>query len=211
MHENMQDESCLILPPLKSKKMHSSRRDAFRPINTKPIARVDYRKKKIDFIDYTPTKAEGKLKVTKFNEKLKVGILRAHVNMFASEVLAYKGFDGLVLEGTGIGHYPVLSTDTGSNEHDKIADAIRKLAKKMPVVLTVDTIYGRVNMEMYTVGRKVLGLGVIGTGLGMITEVAFIKLAWLLSNYSKEEAKKLYCQNLRGEISERTEQKDFLI
>src|SRR5690606_34564993 len=40
MHENMSDDDCLILPATKMRKMHTSRRDAFRPINAKPIARV---------------------------------------------------------------------------------------------------------------------------------------------------------------------------
>jgi len=40
MHENSQDESCLILPALKSRKLHTSRRDAFKAINALPWARV---------------------------------------------------------------------------------------------------------------------------------------------------------------------------
>jgi glutamyl-tRNA(Gln) amidotransferase subunit D len=38
----------------------------------------------------------------------------------------------------------------------------------------------------------------------MTPETAYIKLAWLLSNY-KDKVKELYGKNLRGEISERSE------
>jgi len=44
----------------------------------------------------------------------------------------------------------------------------------------------------------------------MLTETAFIKLAWLLGNYKKEEAKKLITENLRGEINERVLKDEFL-
>ena len=38
----------------------------------------------------------------------------------------------------------------------------------------------------------------------MLPETAFVKLAWLLSNYNGAQVKKLYMQNLRGEISDKT-------
>ena len=45
----------------------------------------------------------------------------------------------------------------------------------------------------------------------LLPETAFIKLAWLLGNYKKEEAKKLLTTNLRGEINQRIEfEEDFL-
>ena len=58
-------------------------------------------------------------------------------------------------------------------------------------------------MDVYAYGRKLQAAGVIGNGTDMLTETAFVKLAWLLSNYPKQ-VKELYGKNLRGEISERT-------
>ncbi|MEM4633854.1 MAG: Glu-tRNA(Gln) amidotransferase subunit GatD, partial [Candidatus Anstonellaceae archaeon] len=40
MHENLSDDSCVLLFGTKARKMHTSRRDAFRPINVLPAARV---------------------------------------------------------------------------------------------------------------------------------------------------------------------------
>src|SRR3989344_7639397 len=42
MHESMDDNSCIILNGFNAKKMHSSRRDAFKPINLPAVARIDY-------------------------------------------------------------------------------------------------------------------------------------------------------------------------
>ena len=70
--------------------------------------------------------------------------------------------------------------------------------------MTSSTIYGRINMNVYTKGIELEKAGVLGNHTDMLPETAFIKLAWLLGNYSKEETKKLVGTNLRGEISTRT-------
>jgi hypothetical protein len=36
----------------------------------------------------------------------------------------------------------------------------------------------------------------------MLPETAYIKLSWLLGNYSKKETEKLLAENKRGEITE---------
>ncbi|HLD15357.1 MAG TPA: Glu-tRNA(Gln) amidotransferase subunit GatD [Candidatus Nanoarchaeia archaeon] len=205
MHSSMDDNNCVILPGLKSRKMHSSRRDAFKAINSNPIARVNYKKDLIEFLthDHKKSSKDLKLKVRLFNEKLKIGIVKAHPNMYASELKSYSSFNGLILEGTGLGHLPVNKLDKETTEHDKILKEISKLAKKMPVVMATQTIFGRVNMNVYSTGRKLLEAGVLGNYSDMTTETAFIKLAYLLSNYKKDEIKRLMNENLHGEISKR--------
>ena len=71
MHETVSDSSCLVLPPLKSRKMHTSRRDAFKPISAPPVARVDYAKENVSFIakDYPKKDKSRKLSLKLFNEK----------------------------------------------------------------------------------------------------------------------------------------------
>jgi len=212
MHENNNDDTCLILPPCKTRKMHSSRRDAFRPINTNPIARISVENKKIDFIsNYEKKDKKKKITLRLFNEKIKIGLIKPHVQMFASEIHAYKDFDGLVIELLGIGHVPSMKVDEYTEENEHVLKAIAELAKKMPVVAAPQTIYGRINMNVYTPGRQLLDAGVIGNYTDMTPETAFIKLAWLLSHHKKEEIKALFEKNLRGEISERSEKEQFLI
>jgi len=41
MHEPSSDDSCLILPACKTRKMHTSRRDAFKAINGNIIAKIN--------------------------------------------------------------------------------------------------------------------------------------------------------------------------
>jgi len=214
MHENLDDESCLILSGLKTRKMHTSRRDAFRPINTSPIARVNFNEKNISFIkkDYKKRNKNKKLKLMLFNEKIKIGLIKTHTNMFAEEFLAYKDFDGLVIEGTGLGHLPNEEIDEYTKENKKIFNALADMIKKgLVVVMSSQTIYGRLQMNVYTPMRELQEIGVLGHLSDMTAETTFIKLAWLLSNYKKEEVKELITKNLKGEISERVEDKTFLI
>ncbi len=212
MHENMSDDSCLILPALKTRKMHTSRRDAFRPINAKPIARINFSEKNISFMKKNyDKKSDKKLKLKLFNEKIKVGIVKTHTNMFAEEFLAYKNFDGLVVEGTGLGHLPNEEIDEHTKENKKIFDSLKKMIKEgLIVVMSSQTIYGRIQMNVYTPMRELQGIGVLGHLSDMTPETAFIKLAWLLSNCKKDEVKQLISKNLKGEISERIEDGTFL-
>lgn len=72
------------------------------------------------------------------------------------------------------------------------------------------SIYGRVDMNVYSEGRKNLKLGILGNYSDMTPETSFIKLAWLLSNHPKE-VEELITKNLRGEINNRLEETDFLV
>ncbi|MFH1182094.1 MAG: Glu-tRNA(Gln) amidotransferase subunit GatD, partial [Candidatus Woesearchaeota archaeon] len=212
MHETMDDNNCLILPATKTRKMHTSRRDAFRPINTNAIARVNYEEGKISFLSSYTKKGSGNLEVRHIDERLKVGIIKTHTNMFASEFLAFKDFDGLVIEGTGLGHIPNEEIDNYTAENKKISEAVAELTKSgVVVVMAPQTIYGRIQMNVYTPQRELQQSGVLGHLSDMTPETTFIKLAWLLSNYKKSELKELIAKNLRGEVSERTEKEAFLI
>lgn len=214
MHENMSDTSCLILPGLKSRKMHTSRRDAFRPINTQAVARVDYGNQTVSMTSdsYPKRDKARKLTIKPFNEKLKVGIIKTHTNMFASQFLAYKGFHGLVLEATALGHIPNEKIDEYTTENEKIFKAVKELIDSGVVVVdSSQSIYGRIQLDVYTPLREIQSIGVLGHLSDMTPETTFIKLAWLLSNYKKAEAKELITKNLRGEITERTEPNDFMI
>ncbi|MBW2999645.1 Glu-tRNA(Gln) amidotransferase subunit GatD [Candidatus Woesearchaeota archaeon] len=210
MHENPDDDTCVVLPGTNARKLHSSRRDAFKAVNATPIAMVTP-KGKIDFAakEYSK-KSDSKLKLKLINEKIKVGIAKCHPNMLASEFKSFEGFDGLVIEGTGLGHAPIIKTDEYTKENEKILNEIKKLCKKTVAVMSSQTIFGRLQMNVYTPGREIQEAGVLGNYSDMTTETTFIKLAWLLSNYSKKETKKLITENLRGEISPCTDIRSHL-
>ncbi len=209
MHETISDDSCSILPACKTRKLHASRRDAFKAVNSAPIARIDM-KGNLEFVQTNYKRREKeKVIVREFRENLRIGILKIHPQMHVQEFLSYKNFDGLILEGTGLGHAPINVTDKETKEHGKIYETIKVLAGKMPVVMTSQTIYGRVNMNVYSPGRKMIEAGVLGNYCDMLSETAFIKLAWLLSNCKKDDVRKLMAENLRGEISKRTQENEF--
>src|SRR3989344_2696564 len=211
MHEHTSDNSCAILPPAKTRKLHSSRRDAFKPVNDAIIARIGYDSRKIEFIkkDYLKKDKKRKL-IIKPKMEDKVGLLKIHINMLPGQFEFYKNYKGLVIEGTGLGHTPGQVPNEWCKIHEKIYPAIKKVIDSgCIVVMATACLFGRVEMRVYSKGRDLLNLGVI-SGEDMLPETAFVKLAWLLGNYKKEEVKELIGKNLRGEISERSDERSFL-
>ena len=208
MHEKMDDKTSVILPPCKTRKLHSSRRDAFKAVNDKIIARINYDNKKIQFVkeDYKKGK---KLKIKPKMEE-KVGLLKITINMFPELFENFKGYKGLVIEGTGLGHTPGQAPNEICNIHKKFYPAIKKVIDSGCIVLMTTTcLFGRVSMNVYDKGRDLLNLGVI-PGQDMLPETAFVKLAWLLGNNPKDKVKELIGNNLRGEINERIEPDESL-
>ncbi len=208
MHATTNDDYCYILPGCKTRKMHSSARYAFKPINDLPIAKVFPKNKKVEIISHYKRKKDvesKKMKVMHFDDSLKVGMLKAHPNMLPEEIEIYEGFDGLVIEGTGLGHLGIEVFDEYSKENQKVYEALKNVINSGTiVVMTTQTLYGRVNMNVYSTGRKLQKIGVLGNLTDILPEVAFIKLAFLLSNYEKKNVVKLWNKNLRGELSSRS-------
>jgi len=209
MHESASDKNCVILPATKTYKLHASRRDAFKPINDAPLARIDYKTKEIHYLQKEyPQRADKLLLKSKMEEK--VGLLKIHVNMFPEQFSFFKGYKGLVIEGTGLGHTPGQAPNKESVIHKKIYPAIKKLVDSgCVVVMTTQCLFGGVNMNVYDKGRDLQELGVI-SGQDMLANTALVKLSWLLGNFSQEQVKELLSENLRGEINPRLEyQEEF--
>jgi glutamyl-tRNA(Gln) amidotransferase subunit D len=205
MHATTNDDFCYIHHPCKVRKMHTSRRDAFQPVNALPYAKVWFKEDKIEFLrsDY-PRKENKKLKLKdKFEEK--VALVKFYPG-FDEKILEFyekNGYKGLVLEGYGLGQIPINEIDEFTKINKKTFEILRRLSEKgCLIVASSQTIFGRVNLNIYSTGRDMQSIGIIG-GEDMHPEVAFVKLKWLLGNYSLEEARKLVKENLRGEISER--------
>lgn len=199
MHETMSDESCVILDATHCRKMHSTRRDAFRPVNVGPWARV--RGSHIEMLraDH-PKRSLEAAHATLLDEKLSIGILYSHPNMHADELKQYDGYDGVVVIGTGLGHLPINEIDDTTKEHAKILASLKSLIKKGTVVVTSpQPIFGTVNLDVYATGRKMQEVGVLGNGTHLSPEVAFMKLAWLLSNH-RSHVSEHWDQDLVGEL-----------
>lgn len=211
MHGSMNDDYCNIIRATKCRKMHSSRRDSFRAINDFPIAKVypngniEYQKDKRQLI--VKPRTEPKLDLS-FSDK--VAIVKAYPNSDPKILEWYikKGYKGLIIEGTGLGHCP-----TGMGGKDKSFDKkkswvsyIKKATEKgIIVVITTQCLFGRVNGNVYANLRYVQEAG--GCYLDqhdMLPEVAYIKLSVALEKFkTREETIKYLEKNISGEISKK--------
>ncbi|MBT4935557.1 Glu-tRNA(Gln) amidotransferase subunit GatD [Candidatus Woesearchaeota archaeon] len=210
MHGAVEDDFCNILSANKTYKLHSSRRDAFQTVNDEPIARVGYKDRKVVFLKDEYRKADDKLEIKPKMED-KVGLLKIHVNMFPEQFEFYKGYKGLVIEGTGLGHTPGQSPNKETDIHKKIYPALKSLIDSgCVVVMTTQCLFGSVNMNVYDKGRDLQNVGII-SGKDMLANTALVKLSWLLGNYSVDETKRMIGEDLRGEINEQLKyEKEFV-
>ncbi|MBI4014733.1 MAG: Glu-tRNA(Gln) amidotransferase GatDE subunit D, partial [Candidatus Aenigmarchaeota archaeon] len=110
-------------------------------------------------------------------------------------------------EGTGLGNAPVTALDKYTAHHARLLRTIAKLSKKTKLFMVTQCPYGRVNMNVYSTGRRLQQAGVIP--LRMTSEAAYAKLIWSLGNFPKE-AEKIMLQNICGEIVEKIEPEYFL-
>lgn len=211
MHEGMADDNCVILPGCKTRKLHTSRRDAFKAVNDKPIARVDYRSRKVEFLkkEY-PKKEEGKRLKLKSGFEERVGLLKAHPNMVPEEFLFFKGYKGLIIEAYALGQLPLDAPNEAAKPNLKNAAAFKELIDSgCVVVITSQCIFGRVHPHVYSKAVEIKNMGAIYAE-DTLTETAFIKLAWLLANFSKAEAARLMTENIRGELNSRIMPDEYL-
>jgi len=201
LHHNSSDDTCAIINGTKARKMHTSRRDAFRAINDTPVALVDVSGK----IEYQKEYAKDKEIVFKSKFSDDVGLIKTYPNM-KSDVFEFytKKYKGLIIEGTGLGHAPTNLGKMNLKNYELLKNFIEKGGI---VGITSQCIYGRVHSFVYTNLRRLEDIGCVFCQ-DMFAETAFIKLSWLLGNYPKK-AKELLAQNLRGEITERTMPDDF--
>ncbi|WP_456367150.1 Glu-tRNA(Gln) amidotransferase subunit GatD [Thermococcus sp.] len=201
MHGETSDTYCLAHRGTKVRKMHTSRRDAFRSINDVPIARV-WPKGEIEFLrnDYR-RRSEGEVEVDDKMEE-KVAILKIYPGI-SGEILDFlvdRGYKGVVIEGTGLGHVP----------QDFIPHVQRAVEEGVAVCVTSQCLYGRVNLNVYSNGRKLLKAGAIPCE-DMLPETAYVKLMWVLGHTNDlDEVRKMMLANYAGEITPYTRFDTFL-
>jgi len=79
------------------------------------------------------------------------------------------------------------------------------------VYMTVQTLWGYVQMYVYETGRRLMELGVI-PGANMLPEVAYVKLCWALGQTDDlEKVKEIMLTAIAGEITEREPYNGYLI
>jgi len=214
MHAGIDDNAIALHKGNKVRKMHSSRRDAFHTINGLPYGYMSLYDKETDFKNYMANyhyspkivgiefekKQAGKFTswLRKSNEKKDMGFypkLEKKVSMawfypgMEVEDLEYlKSKKGVVLIGTGLGHVS-----------EKIVKFVKELVKSgVYVVISSQTINGRINMNVYETGRELIKAGAFSADI-MPPEVAYTKLMWVLKN--AEDVPSMFKKDISGELS----------
>lgn len=207
MHGSMNDDFCYVLNAVKSRKMHTSRRDAFKVINDLPICKIfsngkiEYINKKEIFITKTP--------ILKNDFEEKVAILKIYPNSDPRVVDWYieNGYRGLVLEGTGLGHVPLGLQENSFLPEDKqwLKYLKNAIDKGLLVLMSSQCLYGRVNDKVYSNLRYLEKIGVLYLdNHDMLPEVLQIKLSIALKRFEKREDVISYLKkDVCGEISKK--------
>ena len=211
MHGTSDDEYCFVLDGVNVRKMHTSRRDTFRPIDVLPIAQV-WPNGHMEYLRHDYQKRGQRMIRDDIVFNKHVAILKSRPGFSWRELEMYEhaGFRGLVIEGTGLGHLPNESHDQHTQDHEKINETIRRLTKAgMVIVMTSQCPYGRVNLDVYSPQRVLVEAGVLP--LRATTETAFVKLGWALGQTTQPETvKEILVRNYVGELVERVEPETFL-
>jgi glutamyl-tRNA(Gln) amidotransferase subunit D len=193
MHATTSDDRCALHRGTRVRKMHTSRRDAFRSMGMAPLGYVDYPGLSITL---SPEAVRRREQEPVLREKLeeRCGLVSFHPGMDPAVLEAYRGYRGLVLAGTGLGH---VSTPWVKGLAGIVRDGTS-------VVMTSQCLHGRVCDRVYDTGRDLLAAGVI-EGEDMLPEVALVKLMWALGQADGPEGvRALLGENLRGEIRRRS-------
>ena len=204
MHAGTSDDVCHLHPGTKVRKMHSSRRDAFKSINSKPLAILDYRANRFEQLLEIRKRGDGGS--LKLNTKMSDNVAMAYVHPGIRPELISKldSYDGVVLIATGLGHIPTNPFNDKSAK--PILPAVRQLiASGIPIVIAPQTIYGRLDLNVYTNGRLLKEAGAIGDGADWTPECAYVKLCHVLGQTKDmKKVKETMEKNIAGEISERS-------
>jgi len=195
-HATTNDDYCFALRGSKVRKMHSSRRDAFKPINTLPIAKVS--PDKIEFLTPYHKRNDGKCEIDK-DYTDKVALVKFYPGQDPSILDFYAlKYRGIVVEAAGLGHLPVSEA-----KHSWLPKLKKLIREGFVVCCTAQTINGRLDPYVYTNGRELVDAGVIFLE-DMNSEAAFVKLGYVLGHYGwKKNVKDKMLENMAGELSER--------
>lgn len=192
MHNDRSDERIAVHVGTRVRKNHTSSRDAFRSIDMEPAALVDLNTREIKMDSNLGIMGRDNSRRPLIRSRFdgRVALIKFHPG-FDPGIIGYligKGYRGLVLEGTGLGHVS-----------KGCFNAIRDAVDSMLVCMTSQCIWGRLRMTVYETGRDLLRIGVIP--LDTLPETALTKTMWVLANStSLDEARSMLLSEMAMEF-----------
>ncbi len=184
------------------RKMHSSYRSAFRTLSDIPLGKIDENGVTPFRQDYNRRRDDNRVKLNAvFDDRVSLIYYYPAMKPDIIDSLIDNGYKGIVIAGTGLGHvnkplYPAL-------------DRARKAG--VQIYMTVQTMWGYVQMYVYETGREIMGKGVIPAA-NMLPEVAYVKLGWALAqSHDPAEVERIMLSPVRGEITEREPHNGYLV
>ena len=195
------DRYALLHRGTRCRKMHSSYRSTFRTVGDIPLAMVgagfthltrEYRRRDPARRARIDTAYDDRTTLLYYYPGMKPDVVDA---------LVEKGYRGVVIAGTGLGHvnrplFPALK---------------RAIDRGVHVVMTVQTLWGYAQMYVYDTGRDLLDLGVVPLD-NMLPETALMKLSWVLGHTDDhEEVLRRMRAAVSGETTDREPHDGYVI
>jgi len=196
------DRYALLHRGTRCRKMHSSYRSTFRTVGDVPLCMVSHQ----GFVPITDQflrrDAERKVRIdTAYDDRVTMLYYYPGMNPDLVDALVDKGYRGIVIAGTGLGHvnkplYPALE---------------RAVRQGVHVVMTVQTLWGFAQMYVYDTGRDLMDLGVVPLD-NMLPETALMKLCWVLGHtHDHEQVTRMMRHPVNHEITKREPHNGYLI
>ncbi|WP_256288982.1 Glu-tRNA(Gln) amidotransferase subunit GatD [Halobellus inordinatus] len=193
MHASTSDDVCALHRGTRVRKNHTSRRDAFETVGAEPLGEVDYDAEEVTFRREYAERGETDLE-THLDLEENVDLLKFTPGMDVdryAEMLRDADLDGLVVEGTGLGHV-----------HTDLIPVLESLVDDGVVVaMTSQCLEGRVCDRVYDTGRDLLDAGAVEAG-DTLPGTAKVKLMWALANVDDPAA--AMQRPVAGELQERS-------
>jgi len=196
------DEYGLLHRGTRVRKMHSSYRSTFRTLSDIPLGKVDAEGVKPFRNDYKKRRDDNEVTlVDVFDDRVSLVYYYPNMKPDIIDSLIDNGYKGIIIAGTGLGHvnkplYPALQRAYDAGVH---------------VYMTVQTLWGYVQMYVYETGREIMELGVVPAA-NMLPEVAYVKLGWALGqSQDRDEVKRIMLSPVNGEITEREPHNGYLV
>jgi glutamyl-tRNA(Gln) amidotransferase subunit D len=197
------DQYNLLHRGTRVRKMHSSYRSTFRTLGDIPLAMVDQGRITTLKDDYTVRRRDRDVLVqTAFEERVTLTYYYPGMHPDVVDAFVEKGYKGIVIAGTGLGHV-----------NRKIYPALERAHEAgVQLYMTLQTLWGFVQMHVYETGREILQLGVVPLA-NMLPEVAYIKLGWALGLHpdDPEAVRELMTRTVAGEMTEREPHDGYLV